>query len=214
MLPTTGPEASLTVVLVAVPLFTAVETLLPRCFGTRPDNEVVKRHVRSLAVAWPILLLGALTLPVMAQKARVELEMGSSSSHWYLWIGATVAGLFIVAATVQTARAAQAEARLRPVADQLMEDIRLLCSTPCESEDLDAQEARAWLDEAQVALDNGRGRTAVRYLRHALTRGGHTVGVLEAVHGAKTHSQLDAIRQRVDEADQAGGPFHGPPLKA
>jgi hypothetical protein len=214
MLPTTGPEASLTVVLVAVPLFTAVETLLPRCFGTRPDNEVVKRHVRSLAVAWPILLLGALTLPVIAQKARQEMDMGSSSSHWYLWIGAVVAGLFTAAAAVQTARAAQAEVRLRPVADQLLEDIRLLRAAPRESADLDAQEARAWLEEAQAALDNGRGRTAVRYLRHALARSEHSAGVLEAVHGAQSRSQLDAIRQRVDEADQTGGPFHGPPLKA
>jgi hypothetical protein len=170
MLPTTGPEASLTVVLVAVPLFTAVETLLPRCFGTRLDHEVLKHRVRQLAIAWPILLLGALTLPAMARKARAELDMGSSSSSWYLWICAAVAVLFITVTAVGTARAARAEVRLRPVADEYLSDLRPLHATLRNATDPEAQEARAWLDEAQAALDNGRGRTSVRYLRHALTR--------------------------------------------
>ncbi|WP_369386193.1 hypothetical protein AB5J72_00060 [Streptomyces sp. CG1] len=91
----------------------------------------MKRHVRSLAIAWPILLLGALTLPAMARKARVELDMESSSSPWYLWICAAVAALFVTATAVQTARAARAEVRLRPLAGELLESIRPLhCHAP------------------------------------------------------------------------------------
>ncbi|MEU9412250.1 hypothetical protein AB0E08_42060 [Streptomyces sp. NPDC048281] len=214
MLPTTGPEASLTVVLVALPLFTAVETLLPRCFGTRLDHEVLKHRVRHFAIAWPFLLIGALTLPAMARKARAALDVGSSSSPWYLWICALVAILFITVTAVETVRAARAEVRLRPVADELLTDLRALRGTLRQAATPDGQEALDWLDEAQAALDNGRGRTSVRYLRHALTRMGRTAYSAEAVHDAETPSPLDAIRQRVDEADQAGGSFHGPPLKA
>ncbi|MCX5521340.1 hypothetical protein OG342_00300 [Streptomyces bobili] len=80
--------------LVAVLLFTAVETPLPRCFGARLDQKERNRHIRILTTGWSILLVGALMVALMAQKARTGLEMGSHFSPWYLWICATVAGVF------------------------------------------------------------------------------------------------------------------------
>jgi small-conductance mechanosensitive channel len=215
MLPTTGPEASLTVVLVAVPLFTAVETLLPRCFGARPDLEERNRHVRTLAIAWPILLVGALTLPLMARKARTELDMGSNSSPWYLWICAAVAGLFLTAMAVSAGLAARSEVTLRTVAAELLKDVHPLREVLSTSEHPDARSAHAWLDEAQEALDAGRGRTAVRYLRHAMTCAEYarldTAGSEDAI---VIPIPLDRIRQRVEETEMKAGPFTGPPLKA
>jgi hypothetical protein len=214
MLPTTGPEASLTVVLVAVPLFTAIETLLPRCFGARPDPQERNRHVRALGLAWPILLVAALTLPHMAQKARTELDMGSSSSPWYLWICAAVAGVVITITVVGTGRAARSEVKLRPAAAELLKDVQPLRGVLTASEHPDARSAHGWLDEAQEALDAGRGRTAVRYLHHAMTRAKYAAGLDAAGSEDATVIPLDRIRQRVDETDAAAGPFSGPPLKA
>lgn len=92
--------------------------------------------------------------------------------------------------------------------DELLEDIRPLHAALRESADPRAEEARAWLDEAQAARANGCGRTAMHYLHHALV---HTryADIAEAVQGAEASPWLDVIRQRVDEADEAGGPFHG-----
>jgi hypothetical protein len=40
ILPTTGPEASFTVVFVAMPGISALHLLIPTCFGTRSEQEV------------------------------------------------------------------------------------------------------------------------------------------------------------------------------
>lgn len=97
--------------------------------------------------------------------------------------------------------------------DELLEDIRPLHAALRESADPRAEEARAWLDEAQAARANGCGRTAMHYLHHALV---HTryADIAEAVQGAEASPWLDVIRQRVDEADEAGGPLHGPRPRA
>ncbi|MFG3517524.1 hypothetical protein [Streptomyces bobili] len=200
--------------LVAVPLFTAVETLLPRCFGARLDPQERNRHVRILTIGWPILLVGALTLPLMAQKARTELDMGSNSSPWYLWICAAVAGVFITIAAVGVGREARSEVKLRPVAAELLKDIQPLREILTASEHPDARSAHGWLDEAQEALDAGRGRTAVRYLHHAMTRAKYAPDLDAARSEDATVIPLDRIRQRVDETDAEAGPFSGPPLKA
>jgi hypothetical protein len=214
MLSTTGPEASLTVVLAAVPLFTAIETLLPRCFGTRLDPQERDRHLRALAIAWPILLVGALTLPLLARKVRAEVDTGSSSSPWYLWICAAAAGVFITARAVAAGQAARSEVRLRPVAAELLKDVQPLHEVLSASEHPDARSANGWLDEAQEALDAGRGRTAVRYLRHAMICAQYTQGHDAAGSEDATVIPLDRIRRRVDETEMTAGPFSGPPLKA
>jgi hypothetical protein len=203
MFPTTGPEASLTVVLVVVPVFSASQMLIPMCFGTRPEQEERDRHVRALTVAWPILLLFAVGAPPVYRRVRAELGTGSSSSPWYLWTCAAVAALLITATAVEAVRAARAEARLRPVAEELLQDAQPLRTVLGASKADDAQSAQYWLDEAQEALAAGRGRTSVRYLRHALRC---------AVDA--TVVPFDSLRQRVDEIDETAGPFSGPQLKA
>ncbi|MGW3954702.1 hypothetical protein ACWEKM_28065 [Streptomyces sp. NPDC004752] len=214
MLPTTGPEASFTVVLVAVPAYSASQLLIPLCFGTRLERELRKRHVLGLAVAWPILLLGGLMMNAATRRARAELGMGSSSSSWYLWICATVAVLLITAAAVEAVRAARSEAQLRPVAEELLQDAHPLRMWLGASTADDARSALNWLDEAQEALASGRGRTAVRYLHHAVGRaedaacGGAGQGVDATV------VPFDSLRQRVNTVDESAGPFSGPPLKA
>ncbi|WP_031487312.1 hypothetical protein [Streptomyces bicolor] len=205
MFPTTGPEASFTVVLVAIPVFSASQLLIPMCFGMRLAQEERDRHIRGLAIVWPVLLLGALTLPALARKVRAELGMSGSSSPWFLWIGAAVAGLFIRATAVEAARAARSEVRLRAVAAELLQDAQPLRT----SKAADAQSAQNWLDEVQEALDAGRGRTAVRWLRHALRRAEDTAD-LDAGQGADAIVvPLHRLRQRVDEIDETTGPFSG-----
>ncbi|MFM9707839.1 hypothetical protein [Streptomyces galilaeus] len=196
--------------LVAAPLFSAVETLLPRCIGARLGPKERNRHIRILAIGWPILLDGALTLPLMAHKARTELDMGSNSSPWYLWICAAAAGV----AAVGVGRAARSEVRLRPAAAELLTDVQPLREILTASEHPDARTAHGWLDEAQEALDAGRGRTAVRYLRHAMTWAKHMPDLGAAGSEDATVSPWGRIRQRVNETDAAAGPFSGPPLKA
>ncbi len=212
MFPTTGPEASLMVVLVAVPVYSASQLLIPLSFGTRPEQEVRKRHVLSLAVAWPILLVGGLMMNAAARKARAELGMGSSSSPWYLWICATVAVLLIAATAVDAVRTARAEARLRPDAEDLLQTAQLLRASLSVSRADAAQSAQHWLDEAQEALAAGRGRTAVRYLRHALDHAEDTARDDGRVVDAAV-VPLDSLRQRVEEIEELAGPFSGPPLK-
>ncbi|WP_328349106.1 hypothetical protein OG800_49080 [Streptomyces sp. NBC_00445] len=173
MLPTTGPEASFTVVLVAVPAYS--QLLIPLCFGTRLERELHRRHVLGLAVAWPILLLGGLMMNAATRRARAELGMGSSSSPWYLWICATVAVLLITATAVEAVRAARSESQLRPVAEALLQNAQPLRASLGVSKADAAHSAQIWLDEAQEALAAGRGRTAVRYLRHALGHAEDTV---------------------------------------
>lgn len=214
MLPTTGPEASFTVVLVALPVFSASQLLIPRCFGTRPEQEVWDRHLRGLAIAWPILLLGALTLPELSRRARADLGMGSDSSPWYLRIGAAVAALLIIATAVESVRAARAEVKLRPAAKELLQDAKPLRIWLGGSTADDAHSAQIWLDEAQNALASGRGRTAVRYLHHAVRRAEDATRADAGTGTDATVAPLDSLRQRVDEVDESAGPFSGPPLKA
>ncbi|MEU5297835.1 hypothetical protein [Streptomyces umbrinus] len=214
MLPTTGPEASFTVVLVAMPVISALHLLIPRCFGTRSEQEVWDRHMRALAIVWPILLLGALTMHALSGRVRAELGMGSSSSPWYLWISAAVAALFVTATAVKSVRAARAEAQLRPVAEELLQSAQPLRTWLGASEADDAQLAQVWLDEAQEAFNAGRGRTSVRYLRHALRRAEDTARHEAARGKGAAVIPLDNVRHRVDQVDESAGPFSGPPLKA
>lgn len=214
MFPTTGPEASFTIRLVAVPVYSAAQLLIPMSFGTRLEQEERKRHVLGLAVAWPILLLGGLMMNAAARKARAELGMGRSSSPWYLWICATAAVLLITATAVEAIHAARSEVQLRPVAADLLQDAQPLRAwlDTCKTDD--AQSAQNWLDEAPEAIAAGRGRTAVRYLRHALRRAEDNPH-FDAGRGVEAAVvSLDSLRQRVDEIDESAGPFSGPPLKA
>jgi hypothetical protein len=215
MFPTTGPEASFTVVLVAMPVFSALQLLIPRCFGTRLEQEMRDRYIRWLAIAWPVVLLGTLTLGVLSRRARADLGMpGSPTSTWPLWTCTAVAGFLVTAAAAESVRAARAEAKLRPVAEELLQDAQPLQTWLGMSTADEAQSAQYWLDEAEEALDAGRGRTSVRYLRHALRHAEDTArhdaerGVDAAV------VMFDSLRHRVDQADELAGPFSGPPLKA
>lgn len=78
----------------------------------------------------------------------------------------------------------------------------------------EAQSAQYWLDEAQEALDVGRGRTSVRYLRHALRRAEDTARHDAERGGDAAVVLFDSLCHRVDQADESAGPFSGPPLKA
>ncbi|MFJ4428423.1 hypothetical protein [Streptomyces bobili] len=140
--------------------------------------------------------------------------MGSNSSPWYLWICAAAAGVFITIAAVGVGRAARSEVKLRPAAAELLTDVQPLRGILTASEHPDARSAHGWLDEAQEALDAGRGRTAVRYLRHAMTCAKHMADLGAAGSEDATVSPWGRSRQRVDETDAAAGAFSGPPLKA
>ncbi|MEH0433843.1 hypothetical protein QBB34_47630 [Streptomyces stelliscabiei] len=195
-------------------MFSALQLLIPMCFNTRLEQEERNRHVRWLAIFWPILLLGSVALSALASKVRAELGAGSNSSPWFLWIAAAVATLLIIVTTVEAIRAARAEARFRPAAAELLQDAQHLRTVLSASDTDDAQSAQNWLDEAQEALTAGRGRTAVRYLRHALRRSEDTAG-RRAVRAADADAvRLDGLRRRVDEIDGTTGPFSGPSLKA
>lgn len=78
----------------------------------------------------------------------------------------------------------------------------------------EAQSAQHWLDEAQEALDAGRGRTSVRYLRHALRRAEDTARHDAERGGDAAVVLFDSLCHRVDQADESAGLFSGPPLKA
>uniref|UniRef100_A0AAU2AH28 Integral membrane protein n=1 Tax=Streptomyces sp. NBC_00093 TaxID=2975649 RepID=A0AAU2AH28_9ACTN len=212
MFPTTGPEASLTVVLVAVPVYSASQLLIPLFFGARPEQEVRKRHVLALAVAWPILLFGGLMMNAAAREVRAELGMGSSSSPWYLWICATIVMLLITATAVDAVRTARTEVQLRPVAEDLLHTAQLLRASLGVSTADAAQGAQHWLDEAQEALAAGRGRTAVRYLHHALDHAEDAARDDGRIADAAV-VPLDSLRQRVEEIEELTGPFSGPPPK-
>ena len=101
------------------------------------------------------------------------------------------------------------------MAAELLKAVHPLREDLSTSEHPDVRSAHAWLDEAQAALDAGRGRTAVRYLRHAMIRVEYarldTAGSDDAI---VIPIPLDRIRQRVAETDMRAGPFIGPPLKA
>jgi hypothetical protein len=194
MLPTTGPEASLTVVLAAGPRSPPSR---PCCRGASAHAST-RRNETAISASWPSAgrsCWSGRTLPLMAQKARTELAMGSNSSPWYLWICAAAAGVFITIAAVGVGRAARSQVKLRPAAAELLTDVQPLRGILTASEHPDARSAHGWLDEAQEALDAGRGRTAVRYLRHAMTCAKHMadLGAQEAktrrsAHGAGSGS--------------------------
>ncbi|MBK6019401.1 hypothetical protein [Streptomyces sp. MBT53] len=215
MFPTTGLEASFTVALVAIPVFNILQLLIPRCFGTSLEQELRDRYIRWLVIFWPVLLLGTVSLGVPSRRARADLGMpGGPTSTWPLWTCTAVAALFVTATAAESVRAARAEARLRPVAEELLQDAQQLQTWLGMSTADEAQSAQYWLDEAQEALDARRGRTSVRYLRHALRRAEDT-----ARHDAERVVDaavvpFDDLRHRVDQADELVGPFSGPLLKS
>jgi hypothetical protein len=88
------------------------------------------------------------------------------------------------------------------VAAGLFQDAQPLRTWLGASKADDAQSAQNWLEEAQVALASGRGRTAVRYVRRA-----EDTARLDAGRGEDaTVIPFEGLRHRVDEIDTSAGP--------
>jgi hypothetical protein len=197
VLSTTGPESGALVLLIFFPLAAAVRALPMLFFRVRPDD--VRHQLVHLAVAWPSTLLVGLMATYLLRRARAALDVAASSSHWYLAGYAALATTVLAVTAARTARTAREEARLRAEAAELLGSARVLGANLALSSAPSARDARLWLDEAQAALEAGRGRTAVRYLDHALEHAEQTAQFHAAQGVTAAVTPLDSLRRRVNE---------------
>ncbi|MCQ8833825.1 hypothetical protein [Streptomyces malaysiensis] len=117
----------------------------------------------------------------------------------------------LTATGVEAVRVARSEVRLRPAAEDPLQDAQSLGASLGVSTAGAAQSAQHRFDEALAA---GRGRTVVRHLRHAL---GHAEETARGDDGRVVDAVVvpfDSLRKRVDESHESAGSFSGPPLKA